>query len=836
MLRNLLSRLLLLIGVLCAIPAAAGVAVKGDPRVEVTITEQTATALTLQFKANADCGSYYVVQYYAGTHEAYYNNWAPSLNAMGYNVQDEGDLIMAWGKEQQGTSVQTWKGLAPLTDFEFVIQCLDNDGAKADLQIFAASTASQGGDGTSTIDIKVGEFSGVKVQGEHGLETVYVQRVTYTPNDQTLRYYDLIITQDGYIEMGGADGVRDMMINDYHGHPDVEYRDQQLAQYAVDVADWNAEKATKYHACAVGMNAAGVWGPMTDIEFATQGYVNPDAQTIWWGYGDGQTISAIQGGPSNGSYTAALRMPDEATAAYDGAELEAIRFAVAGNTGCTDVSYFVIVGQSDTEAEDLALLKSYKSHAVPVGDLSKGWHEFKLAKPITIHKGDHVYIGYTAKGAKPIALVDEPGTPGSCYMGGGTSFKDYGVIDGYNYVLAAQAFLKSNHFKASATLSETGNFSGETGRTVGITGNITNLSAVPVKSYTLNLTVDGTFVSEPTYTCDLENGQKANFVIATPTLDRGTHTYTLALVALNGEPVANRIIREGNIEVVDIYLTRRHVFEDVTGTWCPNCPRASSGLEVMTESFPDRVIGIAVHGKDRHEISDYSSLIAKVTGYPTVFIDRQDKCGDGSYPSQKSYFDRYELKPIEGENRIVLAQYTDNTRSKVALIVRNRFAEDHATHSYRLGFVVTEDHVWDNQAQPTGSYAYEFLNHIARKYDSYYGIEGSVPEDIKAGECYYYRYDLTFPTNVTNRDNAHIVALLQKNSGAMIINGDQISTIYPAGTYDLNVDDYSKLDALRPVTTVPGTSAPIYDLTGRRVNTPAPGSLYIQDGRKLIAQ
>lgn len=835
MLRNLLSRLLLLVGVLCAIPAAAGVTLKGDPQVEVTVIEQNPTSLTLQFKPNADCGSYYVVQYYAGTHEAYYQNWAPSLNAMGYNIQDEGDLIMAWGKEHVGTTTDTWKGLAPLTDFDFVIQCLDADGAKAPLQVFTAQSGVQGGDGTSVIDIKIGEFKAQTVQGPNGPEQAYSQNVIYTPNDQTLRYYDLIITQDGYIEMGGADGVRNMMINDYHGMEDVEYRDQ-LAQFGVDDALWNAEYATKYHACAIGMNAAGIWGPMTDIEFATQGYVDPNAQTIWWGYGDGQNISETQAGPSNGSYTAALRMPAEATAAYNGAEIEAIRFAVGGNnSGCTDVSYFVIVGQNPTESDDLALLKTYKNHAVSVGNLSRGWHEFTLDKPITIHKGDVVYIGYTAKGAKPIALADEPGTEGSCYMGGGTSFKDYGVLNGYGYVLAAQAFLKSSNFKPSATLSDTGDFKGETGKSVAITGTISNLSPVPVKNYTLSLDVDGTFVREMTFNCDLENAQKATFNVPTPALDRGTHTYVLSLVALNGEPVSSRIVREGSIEIVDLYLTRRHVFEDATGTWCPNCPRASAGLEVMTENYPDRVIGIAVHGKDSYEISDYSGLISRVSGYPTVFINRQDRCGDGSYPSQKTYFDQYEQKPIEGENRIVLAQYTDASQSKVAIIVRTRFASDYATHAYRLGFVVTEDHIWGNQAQPTGSYAYEYLNHIARKYDSYEGIVGSVPEEIQAGECYYYRYDLTYPSNVRDRDYAHIVSLLQKNNGAIIVNGDQVSTIHPAGTFDLSLP-YDKLDALRPVTNVPSTPAPVYDLTGRRVNTLTPGSLYIQDGRKVIAQ
>lgn len=806
--------------VVLTITALFAGALSANATAEVTaeLLETTTSSITIRFTPNDEVKEFYVCQF---DHDGLESTFEEFKGMFGF--QSITDMIKGWGLKNTGVYANQWKSLAPNTEYDFCVAVYNKSGQAAPIQTFTFTTARKGGDGASVIkiDIKAAADENI-IDANTGqvVGTVYKQRIVCTANDQTSRFYsqpwpDKWFDDEGNLHHYSAEDAKAYLLDLYN---DPRTRDM-YALYDVDDWKWEVDKAAKYHATAMGMNANGEWGEMTEVVFTTPGYVEQGAASLWWGYGDGQTIVATNGTSKEAPRAAALQITDEVLAAYDGAKITDIKFAVGGDGACTDVSYFIV-------KEDL---KNAAANYIPVGTLKTGWHEFHLDNPVTIHQGEKVYVGYQATGKKPIAIGEDGGFTGTCYIGSGTSWADYGDASGFK--LACQVKLESTNLAASASIPAIGDLIAETNKPITVKGKIQTLTPVPVTSYTVGFSVDGVKMGSVSRTCNLDlGGATDNFVITTANgVSAGEHTYTLAVEKLNGETPKNPYSIEGKLTVKDVYLTRRHVYEDMTGTWCGYCPRAMLGLEWMKKTHGDDIIVIAVHKEDQFQIADYSSL--SVSGYPHVFINRGDKCGGGTAGDLEAYFNKESKKEIEGECRVMAAQWKDAGHNSVELIVRNRFAADYDEHSFALGFVITEDHIYANQA----SYLSEFpsgmtyLDDIARKYDSYAGIAGSVPAQLVAGESYYYRYTLTFPSNVQNKSNAHIHCLLQKNKGKSIVNGDTVQEIAEPGTYDLDGigtvlrDEAIDADAL-------------FDLQGRRVARPEAGQIMIKNGRKMICK
>lgn len=812
--KHLLSLLCLVCMAMQCLTASALV---GNPQVTMTPKEITATTASLTFTPNADVKSYYCVLFYKGTLEQQFNQWH---TMMGFNTY--GDMIIAWGSERKTQITETWKDLAPNTEYDIYVQCLDQNGEQTPLQCFNVKTINQGGSGEAKVSIDVKEFG-----QENG---AYFQRVIYTPNDQTSRFYDLIITEAGYKEIGGAEGVKQLFKEDYDADPEAR---AYYAQYATDDARWNAEYATKYHACAIAVNADEQWGPMTDIEFHTQGYVDPNATSIWWGYGDGKTVKN-GAGPSSGSQTAAIKIPDEVLAIYDGATMTDIRFAVHGKgSSVSNVSYFVTKE-----------LKKFADSAVSVGTLQPGWHEFHLDTPITIHAGEPLYLGYTATGSSPFGLADETGMEGTCYLGGSRSFTDYGAVEGYNWTLAIQAKLQANNFTAQLNLEDMKPIEMEENKTYALKTTVRSMTPVPVTSYTLQLKVDGVSKAQQTIKCNLDEKDAASeYTFTIPALSLGSHTYSVTLLTVNGDMLESPIKKESTIEVKDLLLKRTHVLEECTGTWCGYCPRAIVGVHESMNCHPGEVFAIAVHYDDIYQTSDYGTLLSHVSGYPTVYVNRSSIAGSGSdFAAIEAALKKQYAQEIVGESRIVAAQYTDNNKRALDILVRSRFAADNDNHTYRLAFVVTEDSIYDTQANnfsgsSTAMGGFESMSSNTRIYHrdiarsiTYDGIENSIPESVVRGEEYYYRYTLTLPTNIRDKSKVRVAVLLQEKKAGNIVNGDFTKNFLAPGTIDIEGIAPSQLSTANCQLSTP------YDLTGRPVSRPAAGQLFIKGGKKYIAK
>ena len=811
--RNLytLASILMLSATVMTVDAATQVA--GNPQVSMEEVEITPSSFTLTFTPNEDVSSFYCCQFGHGELEQQYQMFGAWMGFTCY-----GDMIVAWGTQNTSTMTHTWDDLAPGTQYDIWVQCLDRNGEYAELQCFTVSTTNQGGDGPSVITVEVGEF---------GFENGYpYQRVLNTPNDQTSRYYDCIITQTGYDQMGGAEGVKQFLM-DYYNDPITR---DLYALFGVDDARWNAEEATSYHACAVGMNANGEWGEMTDVPFRTPG----EWGEIVWGYGNGEDIYAGVGAGEGTTCTvsAAVQIPQNLVDAYDGARISSISFAVYGNSGqVLDASYFL--------TNDLSHIDQYN---VKLGTLTQGWHSYDLASAYTLRAGEPVYIGYTATGVSPVAVVSLDGQAGSCLLSvNGSEFEDYGRAEGWS--LGVLATLQSAHFPPQLELSEMKDVKVLANEPCELPVTVCALSPTVVNSYTVALKMQKKTIETKTVECDLHAaGALSTTVFELDALEPGSYNYTVELQAINGEPLDQ--VQSKNVKIIakQYLLPRTQVVEEGTGTWCGWCVRGMVAMKEMAERYPDSFIGIAVHAgmgqgaEDDYQVSSYSKFIDLLGGrFPMAAINRQT-IFDPSFKEMESAFlaqDQW----ADGEVEILEARFADDTHQKLNIKTRSRFADDHSKKAaFRLAFVILEDNLPAVQTNyysggaygPMGGFedqpgfVYVDLQDVARDIKNYSGLVNSVPTTIKAGEYYEYTYTFKLPATLQDLSNVSVVALLQNVDGTEIVNADKCTTLLEANDQAIEAIEADEAAAIR------------YNLQGQRVRSSA--GLTISNGQKMLVK
>ena len=567
---------------------------------------------------------------------------------------------------------------------------------------------------------------------------------------------------------------------------------------------------------------------ITTIAIASLMAMSASADTMWWGYGDGENVSGGIGAASSATWTAAIKMPQSLVETYAGSSISAVRFAVYGNKQpVTNCSYFV--------TNDITKIQN----PISVGTLSLGWHEYQLAEPVTIEAGQELYIGYTCTGVYPIALVDGVGAEGTCVAGSGSDFNDYGTIDGYEWVLGIQAQLSNEHFPATLLWQAPKEVKVESGKDCQLAFDIQTVTPAAITSFDAELRVNDEVVSTKHVECELnEVGAVTTVNFELPAQAIGSYNYTVIVNSINGEPLLTPMSAQGTLTVVKYLIIRKQVVEECTGTWCGWCVRGIVAMREMRQKYPDRFIGIAVHGSDAYSTSSYNSLLNRISGYPSAFINRSTSIGTN--PSEMEAAFRAEDQTSDGEVKIVEARFTDSTHKKLDVKVQTRFAQNYSTESFRLAFVVLEDNLRSTQQnyyaggssgpmggfESQGSTVFVDLMDVARDIKNYGGLSGSVPSKITAGEVYEYPYTYTLPSTIADLNNVSIVALLQNRTGSKIVNADKTETLLE---WDEEVEGIQTIQEDAHATSV------IYDLMGRQMTHPNTGKIFIEGGKlKMI--
>lgn len=68
--------------------------------------------------------------------------------------------------------------------------------------------------------------------------------------------------------------------------------------------------------------------------------------------------------------------------------------------------------------------------------------------------------------------------------------------------------------------------------------------------------------------------------------------------------------------------------EEFTGAWCAWCPRGTAAMQMLSDLYPDRFVGIAIHRGDPMQIAGYDAFKPNYDSYPGAFINRNEDVVD----------------------------------------------------------------------------------------------------------------------------------------------------------------------------------------------------------------
>ncbi len=328
--------------------------------------------------------------------------------------------------------------------------------------------------------------------------------------------------------------------------------------------------------------------------------------------------------------------------------------------------------------------------------------------------------------------------------------------------------------------------------------------------------------------------------VAVPAQESANLPVSFEIKEVNGE--ANGAAKSKRI-CEERILTLRHgsgypramVAEFSTGNWCGFCPMGFVAVPKMLEEHPDgSFIPVAVHVNDDMETRSYDQFRNLYTGTsaPSLVVNRNVSEFGIQQPDYATLSAMYPyIAATPAMTRLAVKSATLDGK-KLLVEATAEFALD-CTGDFALSYVLTEDHVgpgyqvnyysregapemgeWNTLPEVTQT---EF-GCVARHTYIYDGVAGSIPTTVEAGKEYSHTGRLA--TNaVQNLDNCHIIVMLINRATSRIENAVSVP--------------YSSVASIPALPAADETNSPLYDLQGRRVNTPSASGLYIRSGRVI---
>lgn len=206
-----------------------------DPAVTIVAASMTPSTLTFVFTPNAECAYY---EYYL-TPTAEIDMWSMMT---GMTLEQ---LVHLWGAPTSGVDTVLFDELVPNTSYTICALPYDADSTAYTLGTMEITTTVMGGSGDAEVSISVDNI------------TSTTALVTFTPNDQTALFKDMIIS-DVMCQLWGEDSIISYLQQDFYTY------------YAEDSFTWTELiPNTTYRAAAIAQNADGVWGELATMPFTT---------------------------------------------------------------------------------------------------------------------------------------------------------------------------------------------------------------------------------------------------------------------------------------------------------------------------------------------------------------------------------------------------------------------------------------------------------------------------------------------------------------------------------------------------------------------------------------
>lgn len=346
--------------------------------------------------------------------------------------------------------------------------------------------------------------------------------------------------------------------------------------------------------------------------------------------------------------------------------------------------------------------------------------------------------------------------------------------------------------------------------------------------------------------------------------EAGDYMVTLEITKINGNGnIANEPSTISTFHNVSRIAKRRSVMEEYTGTLCGWCPRGWVAMKHANEAYPEDFIGIAIH---QYNSSDpmyiaYADYPLYFAGAPSCYLDRKGGAIDPYYGSKGFGSDGRIVNDIAEHISIpaaievsAVAEYVDGECSQVKV---NATLDAIVADTYEPIFVLTADQLTGGDSFKQGNYYYAKYTQADYAFDpdlaafceggdlgekfvsiifddvaiaTSYQQAVNIPENVNlsADEKYEVSYILDMPSEIS-----------QKNLyDAIVNNGYKVNAIVLAIAGDGTIANACKVPVSLPVgiqsISAETIDAPIYSLDGRRVLSPAQGSITIQNGKKSI--
>jgi hypothetical protein len=225
------------------------------------------------------------------------------------------------------------------------------------------------------------------------------------------------------------------------------------------------------------------------------------------------------------------------------------------------------------------------------------------------------------------------------------------------------------------------------------------------------------------------------------------------------------------------------LYEVVTGTWCPNCPAASRGVEEMADSNYDVAV-IEYHGGDAYENEAASDRINfyGTTGYPTTYIDGNSIIGGGGYTGTNfdSYLNTYKVRDsVSAVYDINFTGKRSGDSSFVFDISIEALSSYFEGRSLRVYVALTESHI---EERWQGMQYLDFV--LQRMYPS--GLGQALTVDPSSN--FQYSFEESIDTNKMRLENCEFVVFIQDVGSNEVLQASRIAVkeMYGVGIKELS--------------------------------------------------
>ncbi|MDX2359285.1 MAG: T9SS type A sorting domain-containing protein [Crocinitomicaceae bacterium] len=380
------------------------------------------------------------------------------------------------------------------------------------------------------------------------------------------------------------------------------------------------------------------------------------------------------------------------------------------------------------------------------------------------------------------------------------------------------------------------------GSTIDISGEILNQGANTITSIDLTYNAGAGDVTENISVNILPFGTES-FTHTTPLNLPTVQTYTITVSVTNpnGNVDGNTANNSQTFDVAALTIVpTKMVFGEVAcGTWNQFNPRGADFMDYMDVTYgTDSWAGVSVHNGDPMTNTIYDAQMAgTIAGYPSGHVDRMAQPGIDPSNFEAAY--NVQITEIPPADIDVDASYNAGT-GVLDITITATFAYA-VSSDLRLNAIITEDHVtgtgtgWDQvnfysgQVDPLPGFGLDWdvlpnpvpaadleYNHVAREITGgFYGVIGSVPGSVIAGQVVTYSTSYIVPSD-QNLDNIEVIGLLHDATSSRVLNAGKSNEFFVG---------VETVEAAFGVEVFPNPSS---DFVNVRVELPEAGNLSIE--------